>query len=117
VKIRTTSAVTRTDPVPRLNLSEAFGVLDCLVHFPHLVRIDHQHRTCRSSILSLQLRTIGIPKFLALGQVFGIVNDGSHEFASSEVRPEVTSDLHLEVVETLRDSLFRQIEDFLIRVS
>ena len=46
-----------------------------------------------------------------------IIDDGSDEFASSEVRLDVTSDFHLKVVETLRDGFFRQAEDFLVRVS
>jgi hypothetical protein len=47
----------------------------------------------------------------------GIVNDGPDEFASPEVRLKVTSDLHLEVVETVRDGFFRQPEDFFVGVS
>jgi len=104
-------------PVPGLNFSQAFGVLDRLIHLPNLVRVNHQYRTRRSSIFSLQSWAVRIQRLLALGKVLRIVDDGSDEFTSSEVRLEVTSDFHLEVVETFRDSFFRQAKDLLIRVS
>ena len=109
--------VTRTALIPRLNLSETFGVFDSLVHLPHLVRVDHQYRTGWSSILALQFWAIRIPRVLVLGEVLRIINDGSDEFASSEVGLEVTPNFHFEMVEAFRNSFFCQIDDFLIRIS
>lgn len=109
-------AIAQVLPLPGLNLSQAFGVLYRLIHVPHLVRVDHQYRTRRSSILSLQSWATRIPGLLIFGKVLRIVDDGSDEFASSKVSLEVTSDLHLEVVETLRHGFFRQADDFLVRI-
>ena len=103
--------------VPRFNLSQAFGVLDRLVYLPYLVRINHKYRTRRSSILSPQFRAIRIPRLLVLGKMLRIVDDGPDEFASPEVSLKVTSDFHLEVIETFCDGFFRQPDYFLVRVS
>ena len=110
-------AVNRAPPVPGLNFSQAFGVLDRLIHLPHLVRVNHQYCTRRSGILSLQFWAVRIPSLLVLGKVLGIVDDGSDESTSPEVRLEVASNFHLEVVEAFRDGFFCQVEDFLVRVS
>lgn len=93
-------------PIPRLDLSQAAGVLNRLVHLPYLVRIDHQHCTRRSSILSLQLWAIRITRPPVLGEVLRVVDNGSDEFSSSEVRLKVASDFHLEVAETFCDGFF-----------
>lgn len=94
---------------PRLNFGQAFGILDRLVHVPHLVRVNHQHCTCRSSVLSLQSWAIRV-----VGEVLRIINDGANEFASSEVRLKVAPDFHLEVLETFRGRFFRQLKDFVV---
>ena len=39
--------------VPRLDLPQPTHILDRLIHVPHLVRVNYQHRPCRSRVFSL----------------------------------------------------------------
>jgi hypothetical protein len=103
---------------PGLDLSEGGHIVDRLLHVPHLVRIDHEHRAGRTRVLpcergaAWETRRLGITR-----EVLRVVYDRAYEPAAAQVVREVHAHFHFEVVEAGLDGFFRQLGYLLIRVS
>ena len=52
-------------------------ILDCLLHVPHLIRVDHRHDPRRPCILTLKRWTAWVVRRAAVWEVLWVVDDGA----------------------------------------
>jgi hypothetical protein len=78
---------------PRLELLELNHVVDSVSNIPDLVGIDHEDASGGTGVLVLDC--LGVDLLSSLGQVLGVVDDGSDDVSSSEIVLDVGSDLEL----------------------
>jgi hypothetical protein len=102
---------------PRLNFLQTLYILNCLRNIPDLVRVNHQHGAGGSSVLSFEIRAIGIPRLKTRRKVLRVIDDGTDNLSTTNVVGLVSSDFHFEVVETHGDGFLGEPSDFFIRVS
>jgi hypothetical protein len=102
--------------LPRLDLLQSTDVVDGLLHIPHLIRIDHQYRPSRASILAPQLLALGVAWYRAGREVLRVINDRTYDFCTPEIVGLVRANFHLEVVEAGSDSLLSETCDFLVSI-
>jgi hypothetical protein len=78
-----------------------------LLHVPHLVRVDHKHRTGRTCILPCERETITAIRRKVARPPLWVVDDRTYQSAAAQVVREVCAHFHFEVVEAGLDGFFR----------
>jgi hypothetical protein len=102
---------------PGLDLCKRRDVVDRRLHVPHLVRVDHEHRTGRTRILSHERRALcWVPRLVSVWEVLWVVNDRADQPPTPQIVREVSADFHFEVVEAGLNAFFCQAGNFVIRV-
>jgi hypothetical protein len=115
--VSTLSHKKRSVCLPGLNGLDFLHVLDCLRDIPHLVGIDHEHRAGWTRVLPLELTTVGITAVGAGWEVLRVVDDRADDQSTAEIRFDICSNFHFEVIKTSSDGLFREPRNLLIRIA
>jgi hypothetical protein len=101
---------------PWLDLLQAAHIVDGLLDVPNLVGINHQHSSSGAGILPSQLLTVEVSGHRSGRKVLGVINDRTDDFSAAEIVGLVCANLHLEVVEAGRNSLFREPSNLFVGV-
>ena len=100
--------------LPRLDGLEFLHVFDCLGNIPYLVGINHEHRASWPCILSLERGTVRVTALGAGWEVLQVVNDGADDQSATEVRIDICSNFHLDMVKSSSNSLLCETCNLLI---
>lgn len=82
-----------------------------------MVRIDHEHRAGRTSVLASEVRVIRGSRLGALRQVLRVVDDGPNELSATEIVCLVRANFHFEMAEARSHGLLSETGDLLVGVS
>lgn len=115
--VSTLSRKERLVCLPRLDGLEFLHILDCLRDIPHLVGIDHEHRAGWTRVLPLELTTVGITAVGAGWEVLRVVDDRADDQSTAEIRFNICSNFHFEMIKTSSNGLFREPCNLLIRIA
>ena len=98
-----------------MDLCQRGHVVDRLLHVPHLVRVDHEHRTGRTRVLPCEPWAAWQACGIGLGRdVLQVVDDRANQSAAPQVVREVCAHFHFEVVESGLDGFLCQPGDLLV---
>jgi hypothetical protein len=102
---------------PRLDLCERRNIVYRWLYIPHLVRVDHEHRTCRTGVLPRERRALWVPPWLvSIWEVLWIVNDRADQPSAPQVVGEVRAHFYFEVVEARLDCLYCQAGNLVVGI-